>query len=70
MQVNRQRELETMMKQAGFSRLRTKRHTVWRHPTGAQLVTSQSPSDPNAIRAARRQLVKVCQQWGITVPHM
>lgn len=66
--MNPQKEIETMMKKAGFARLRTKRHTVWRHPTGAQLVTSQSPSDQNAVRAAKAALVKTCRQWGIPTP--
>ncbi len=66
--MNKQKEIETLLKRAGFSRIKAKGHIKWRHPTGAQLVTSSSPSDPNAARAVARELRKVCQQWDIEYP--
>lgn len=66
--MNRQRELEVLMKSAGFVRVRSKRHSVWKHPSGAMLSTSQSPSDRNAVKRAANQLTKVCQQWGLPLP--
>ncbi len=66
--MSRQKEIETLMERAGFARLRTKRHTLWRHPSGAQISTSQSPSDGNAVRQVQRELRRVCQQWNIPPP--
>lgn len=66
--MNRQREIEHLMKRAGFTRIRSKRHTIWKHECGAVISTAQSPSDLNAIRQAKRQLARICQQHGIPFP--
>lgn len=68
--MTRQKELETLMKSAGFSLARHKRHAIWKHPSGAMVSTSMSPSDKNAVKRAAQQLTKVCLEWGLPLPRM
>ncbi len=51
-----QRQLTELARSLGFELVRCRRHQVWRHPNGSQVVFSATPSCPRALLNARAQL--------------
>lgn len=47
------RRLRDVAEAAGFQLVRSKRHLIWRHPSGAQVTTAATPSDHRALQQAR-----------------
>jgi hypothetical protein len=52
------RRIAAMAKSLGFILARTKRHFVFKHPSGATFVAPQSVSDGRALRNAERDMRK------------
>ena len=62
--VNVDEEREALLKKHNFILVRTKRHKVYRNPTGRIFVVSGSPSDWRASRNSLRDLRRLVGEEG------
>lgn len=55
--MNHRHAVARLAASLGFELIRARRHAVWRHQlTGAQVITSSTPSDRRALRNIERDL--------------
>jgi len=50
------KELKKLMKKNDFVIARMKNHLIWKHVTGAIVVTPKTPSDVRALKNIRRDI--------------
>jgi hypothetical protein len=56
-------ELDQLARALGFELIRTQRHQIWRHPSGAQVSTASTPRDRDgALRSAARDFRRALSQ--------
>ena len=57
-----QNQLRAMAETHGFSLARTTNHLIWRHQSGAQVVTPKTPSDHRAMKNCLRDFRHAVQR--------
>jgi len=56
---NANKEIKLLAERYGFVLQRQTKHFIFKHPSGAILVTSKSTRDPRALRNTEQQIKKV-----------
>jgi hypothetical protein len=56
--VNLKTALKKLMKEKGFTLIRSGKHNIWRDKTGLQIVTSVSPSDHRTLKNLEASIKK------------
>ena len=59
--MNRSYEIKKLMQDNGFFIARSNKHTVWKHPTAATIITSATPSCRYTLQKIRRKLKKIIE---------
>jgi predicted RNA binding protein YcfA (HicA-like mRNA interferase family) len=52
-------DVKKLCEKHGFKLMRCKKHFVWKHPSGASLVTSKSASDYRALANIERNIKRL-----------
>ena len=56
----KKRDIDRLVRKNGFVPLRQKKHKVWKHnKTDRRLITSTSPSDINAYKHIKRNIMSI-----------
>lgn len=58
MEIDMPKELKKLMKNNDFIVHRAKNHIIWRHRSGARVVTPASPSDWRSLKNIKRDIKK------------